>query len=330
MDPSTAVRLGSTKVAVTRLGLGTGPIGGWPEPVTEEDARATISAAWEAGVRYFDTAPLYGYGQAETWLGRTLGSYPRSGFSLSTKVGRLLREPREETQADFFTGTGRSVRPVFDFSYDGVMRSFEESIVRLGLDSVDILLLHDPDDHLDEAVDRAYTALDQLRSTGVVGAIGAGMNRTKPLVHLIERLDLDCVMLAGRYTLLDQSAIEVLLPLALRRGVSIMAAGVYNSGILAKQGSGATYDYVPAAPELVDRVRRLRAIAAAHDVPLAAAALQFPLAHPAVANVVIGTRTPATIHENVRLMRFGIPSAFWDSLRQEGLLGDGVPAPTSP
>ena len=325
--PSAAATLGSTKAVVTRLGLGTGPMGGWPEPVSMDDAKAAISAAWRAGVRYFDTAPLYGYGQSETWLGRALAMRPRSEFTISTKVGRLLRAPGTAPQSDFFQGTGRSARPVFDFSYDGVMRSVEESLGRLNLDHVEVLLIHDADNHLTEAIEGAYRALDGLRSAGVVAAIGAGINGTKPLAHLIDRVDLDCVMLAGRYTLLDQSAIEELLPLALRRGVSVLAAGVYNSGILARPIDGATYNYVAAEPQMLDRARRLSAIADAHGVPLAAAALQFPFGHQAVASVVVGARSARRVSENARLLQLSIPVGFWDELRQDGLIAMGVPTP---
>lgn len=329
VDPLSTATIGTTHVSVTRLGLGTGPLGGWPDPVSEEDGIETIRAAWDEGLRYFDTAPLYGYGQSETWLGRVLSTRSRNEFTLSTKVGRLLREPiaREEP---IFQGTGSSVRPVWDFSYDGVIRSLDESLERLHLDRVDIVLIHDPDEHLDEALEGAYLALDGLRAAGVVGAIGAGMNRTTPLTYLIRRADFDCILVAGRYTLLDQSAIDDLLPLAASKRVSIVAGGVYNSGLLVDPRPGARYNYAPATPELVSRAEAIQTICQKYGIPLRAAAIQFPLAHPAVAAVVTGSRTPAEIRENARLMAIPIPSALWEELRDRGVVANGVPVPVSP
>jgi D-threo-aldose 1-dehydrogenase len=316
------VRVGRTLVEVSRLGLGTGPLGGWPTPIDPATAIATVQTALEIGIRHIDTAPLYGYGQAESFVGKALHGQPRDSFTISTKVGRRL-EPAFETEAQsFFKGTGRDVRPIFDFSRDGVRRSIDSSLSRLGLDRIDILLIHDPDDHLDSAAEGAYAALADLRSDGVVGAVGAGMNRTKPLVHLIGRLDLDCVMVAGRYSLLDQTAGHELLPLARKRGVSVFAAGVFNSGILAGEHHGATFDYKPAAPNVAGKAHRLRAIADPHGVSLGAAAIQYSLAHPAVASAVVGSRTPEEIAQNVAWMRVVIPRTFWIELIREGLLDE--------
>ncbi|MCU0483711.1 MAG: aldo/keto reductase, partial [Chloroflexi bacterium] len=274
-DPGERVTLGSTAVAVTRLGLGTGPLG-WPvEAATEQTAAAVVDASWSAGVRYFDTAPLYGLGQVEQWLGNALRERPRGDFSLLTKVGRLLRA----TPSD---AGGRATRPsgdsetgcIRDYSADGTLRSLEESLRRLGLERVDIVLIHDPEEHVAEALDGAYVALDRLRAQGVVGAIGAGMNHTEPLTRLVRNADLDCVLLAGRYSLLDQSALSELLPAAAARGTSLIVGGVYNSGILADPQPGALFHYRPAPADVLARVQRMREICRHHGVPLAAAAIQ--------------------------------------------------------
>jgi len=324
----TAVAIGTTRVRVTRLGLGTGPLGGWPAPVSEDDALRTIDAAWQEGIRYFDTAPLYGYGRSEAWLGRALRTVPRAEYVISTKVGRLLREPAVELRA-FFQGTGTSLRPIWDFSYAGARRSLEESLERMQLERIDVALIHDPDDHLDEALDGAYVALAELRTAGALGAIGAGMNRTRALTYLIERAELDCVLIAGRYTLLEQGALAELLPIAARRGTSVIVGGVYNSGILADPRPGATYNYAPAPAPLIERALRLKATCERHAVPLRAAALQFPLAHPAVAAVVVGARDPEEVRENAALMRVRIPPALWQALRGEGLLDAASPVPVA-
>ncbi len=329
-DPLSTVTIGSTDVRITRLGLGTSPLGGWPSPMTEELAQATIRAAWSEGLRYFDTAPLYGYGQAETWLGQALQTEARRDFTILTKVGLLLREPDTAEEHSFFHGTTTSKRPVWDFSYEGVKRSLGESLERMGVDSVDIVLLHDPDDHLDEALDGAYVALHELRSEGVIRAIGAGTTSPESLAYLIRRGDFDCVLVAGRYTLLDQSALDELLPLSAEKGVSVIVGGVYNSGILVDPTPPATYDYVDASEEVTQRAFAIRDLCRQYGVDLAAAAIQFPLAHPAVAGVVIGARSPAEIRQNVELMRADIPQSLWLDMRDQGLLAPNVPVSASP
>lgn len=297
MRPDATVPLGRTALAVTQLGLGTGflaPVGDAPP---EEDSYAVVERAWELGVRFFDTAPLYGHGESERRLGRALADKPRDEFVLATKVGRLLRP-----------------EPVFDFSFDGVLRSFEESLERLGLDRVDIVHIHDPDDHLDEAIAGAYPALDRLRSEGTISAVGAGMNSAEPLVRLANEAEFDCFLLAGRYTLLDRSGAEELLPLCERRDIGIVAGGPYNSGVLARPRPGVTYDYAPAAPEVIERARRLEQVCLRHGVPLMAAAIQFPLGHPAIASVVTGACTVAELEENVRMLETPVPDATWEEL----------------
>ena len=331
MNPSEQVRLGRTQVSVTRLGLGTAPMGGLFREADEREAVEGVERACALGLRYFDTAPLYGYGLAEQRLGRALRGKPREGVTVSTKVGRLLRADAspESTQyhdgQPFWRGTP-PVNPVFDFSYDGVMRSLEESLQRLRLDRVDILYIHDPDTHHQAALEGAYRALDSLRRAGTVGAIGVGMNAWEPLARFALEADFDCFMEAGRYTLLDKGALRELLPLCQRRGISIVAAGIFNSGILADPRKKARFDYIPAPPELVNRALRLEAVCQRWGVPLKAAAVQFPFGHPAVATVVVGCRSAADIQEVETLCRLPIPHELWKELVSEGLLPEeGIP-----
>jgi D-threo-aldose 1-dehydrogenase len=312
MNPLDRVRLGGTGVEVTRLGLGLAPIGGMYSPVGDEQSRATVQRAWELGIRYFDVAPLYGNGLAERRAGSVLAGKPRDEFVLSTKVGRLLRPGGSDTQEIWTEPT--DVTPVYDFSAAGVLTSYAESLDRLGLDRADILHLHDPDDHLPEAIGAALPALAELRAQGRIRAISAGMNQPKPMAELVRTGLLDCVLLAGRYTLLDRSGAAELLPLCLERGVSVIAAGVYNSGLLADPVSGAAFDYAPAPPSLVSRARELRALCERHGVPLRAAALQFPLTHPAVSCVVVGARSPEEVEDAVRMAEVPIPDALWREL----------------
>jgi D-threo-aldose 1-dehydrogenase len=300
MNPTDRVQLGRTNVTVTQLGLGCAPIGGLYEQVSEADAHAVVERAWERGLRLFDTAPLYGSGLSERRVGAALRERPRDEFVLSTKVGRLLRTDGQ---------------PVFDFSFDGVLQSFDESLERLGLDRVDVAYIHDPDDHFDEALAGAYQALERLRGEGLVRAIGVGMNQSAMLARFARETDVDCVLLAGRYTLLDRSALGDLLPLCLERGVAVVAGGVFNSGALV---GDAHYDYAPAEPAVLDRVSRLAEISARWDVPLAAAAVQFPLRHPAVACVLVGCRARVEVDEDVALFELGLPAGLWAELEAEG------------
>ena len=329
MNPADRVRLGPTQVAVTRLGLGTAPLGGLFRAADDAQAAEAVERAYALGLRYFDTAPLYGYGLAEQRLGRALRGKPREAFVVSTKVGRLLRAdaPPDLSQyhdgEPFFKGTP-PVNPVFDFSYDGVMMSLEESLQRLQLERVDILYIHDPDARHQEALEGAYKALAQLRRAGTVGAIGVGMNAWEPLVRFAHEADFDCFMVAGRYTLLDQGALQELFPLCQRQGISIVAAGVFNSGILADPHTKARFNYVPAPPALVERALRLEAVCQRWGVPLKAAAVQFPFGHPAVATVVVGCRSAADIQEIEGLCRLPIPAGLWGEMVAEGLLPEGV------
>jgi aryl-alcohol dehydrogenase-like predicted oxidoreductase len=296
------------------LVFGGAPIGGLYAPVSDEVAAGTLAAAWAAGIRAFDTAPHYGAGLSEQRIGEFLAGRPRDGFTVCTKVGRRLVPAAGDVEgAEGFYGTPPLTR-VRDYSRDGVLRSLEESLRRLGLDRVDIALIHDPDDFLTQAADGAYPALADLRAQGTVRAIGAGMNSAAALTWLVERCDVDCVLVAGRYTLLDDSAAGTLFPLCLRRGVTVLAGGVFNSGILAGAGDRATYDYAPAPPAVLARARRMRDACARHGVPLAAAALRFTLRHPAVTAAVVGARTPEEVTSDVADLSTPIPDALFQEL----------------
>jgi D-threo-aldose 1-dehydrogenase len=326
------VRLGRRGLEVTRLGFGGAPIGGLFQAVSDQAAAAALDAVWDSGVRLVDTAPHYGAGLSERRIGAWLrgrARQEREQVVISTKVGRLLVEPDggpPPEGVDGFYGALPYQR-VFDYSRDGVLRSVEQSFARLGVDRVGALLIHDPDEHWEQAAGEAYPALHELRDQGVAAAIGAGMNQAEMLARFVRETDLDCVLLAGRYTLLDQRGLVDLLPLCEERGVAVIAGGVFNSGVLADPRDGATFDYAPAPREALDRARRLHLSCARHGVPLAAAALQFPLAHPAVATVLTGARSGAEFRDNVALLDLPIPEALWQELRANGLLPAEAPVP---
>lgn len=300
---------------VSRFVLGCAPLGGLFEALDDAGAEATLAAAWAAGVRHFDTAPHYGAGLSERRLGAFLAQLPRDSFTVSTKVGRLLVDPDVvgPVPDEGFFGADRKVR-VLDYSVDGVRRSLEESLQRMGLDRIDVAYIHDPDDHMDQAIDEAYPALHQLRAAGVVAHIGAGMNATAPLVRLVRETEADMIMLAGRFTLLDHSAADVLLPLCLDRDVAVVAAGVYNSGVLADPRPGATYDYTAVPTAVVDRALVMQRICAAYGVPLRAAAVQFPMRHPAVTSVAVGARSGAQVRDNLAMIASVVPEPLWAEL----------------
>ncbi|MET9877789.1 aldo/keto reductase [Actinacidiphila glaucinigra] len=320
--------LGRSGVAVTELGFGAAPIGNLFTPVGDDAARAAVDAAWDAGVRYFDTAPHYGLGLSERRLGAALRDRPRAGYTVSTKVGRLLEPggPGGDDLANGFAVPAR-LRRVWDFSADGVRRSIEASLERLGLDHVDLVYLHDPDDHAEEAFGQGYPALERLRAEGVVRAIGAGMNQTAMLARFLRDTDVDVVLMAGRYTLLEQEGLAEVLPLAASRGASVVVGGAFNSGLLIDPGEGATYDYAPAPEPVLARARRLRSVTGRHGVPLRAAALRFPAAHPAVASTLVGLRSADEARDTAALLRLPLPAPMWADLRAEGLLGADVPVP---
>ena len=281
--------------------------------MADDEAHRVVEAAWQAGIRFFDTAPLYGHGLAEQRLGAVLRAKPREEFVLATKVGRLLRADAPPEPGQAYKGVP-PVNPTYDFSYDGVMRSVEESLARLGLDTVDVLHIHDPDEHFEDALAGAYRALDRLRAEGTIRAVGAGMNQAEMLVRFAREADFDCFLLAGRYTLLDRTGAAELLPLCVEKSIAIIAGGVFNSGILANPRPGTTFNYQQAPPELVDRALRMQEICARHGVELKAAAIQFPLRHPAVASVLTGCRSVREVEENVRMFQAPIPSSLWDEL----------------
>lgn len=330
MNPFERVTIGSTGLSVTRLGLGGAPLGGLFESVSHTDAQATVECAYELGIRYFDTAPFYGHGLGEMRLGRALKAHPRDDFVLSTKVGRILMPAIDGDIEDHKYRDVLPMNPIFDFSSGGVHRSFESSLGRLGLDRVDILHLHDPDNYFERALEEAYPTLAELRDAGRIRAIGAGMNQWEMLYDFATSPSarFDCFLLAGRYTLLDQSALQKLLPECERRGIAILLGGPYNSGILATGSAGAGhYNYETVPPEVLDKVRRLEEVAARHEIPLKAAALQFPLAHPAVVCVLAGARSSDEVRDNVAMMSHPIPARFWAELRERGLIAENAPVP---
>ena len=332
-------RIGRTALEVTELGLGCATLGGSRIAVSRAEAEAIVRAAWEAGVRYVDTAPYYGFGQAERAAGDALRDKPRDEWVLSTKVGRLLRpRPSNPKVAPPDDATRRPVMPfdpVYDYSHDGIMRSVEDSLQRLGLARVDILYVHDigtyqhgADAHpglMRTLRDSGYRALEELRHAGAVQAIGIGVNEKEVLLEALEWGQWDVFLLAGRYTLLEQGPLDDLLPKCQKAGTSIVVGGPLNSGILAGRD---TWNYRTAPPEIVARVDALRAVCDRHGVPLAAAALQFPLAHPAVAAIIPGPRNADEFRANLGLLRHPIPGALWQDLREAKLLHPDAPVPS--
>jgi len=328
-------RIGRTELRVTSLGLGTATMGGSRIPMSNEERLRLVAAAWDAGVRYVDTAPFYGVGAAERAAGDALRDKPRDEWVLSTKVGRLLR-PRSGGGG----ATDGRLAPMpfevkYDYSYDGIMRSLEDSYQRLGLAKIDILFVHDIGAyqhgaeanaaHMKVLRESGYRALDELRRSGVVSAIGLGVNEKEVLIEVLKFGDWDAFLLAGRYTLLEQGPLDDLLPLCSARGTSIVVGGPLNSGILAGRE---TWNYAAAPAEIVARVKAIEAVCDAHHVPLAAAALQFPLAHPAVAAIIPGPRSAAEFEMNVGLLGLKIPAALWAELRDKKLLHPEAPTPS--
>ncbi|MEV7980963.1 aldo/keto reductase [Streptomyces sp. NPDC086519] len=321
--------LGRSGVRVSPLGLGAAVIGNLYTELPDQQAYDTVFAAWRQGIRYFDTAPHYGLGLSERRLGEALRPYDRDAYTLSTKVGRRL-EPGPGDGDDLANGFAvpDNYRRIWDFTADGIRRTLEASLERLGLDRVDVVYLHDPDDHAEQAFREGYPALEKLRAEGVVGAIGAGMNQTAMLTRFVRDTDVDVVLCAGRYTLLDQSALTDLLPAAAARGTSVVIGGAFNSGLLADPRPDATYDYAQAPDELLSRALRLKALAEQHGTTLRAAALAFCAAHPAVASVLVGARSAAEIADGARQFATHVPAAFWQELRATGLLPADAPVPT--
>lgn len=332
---ATASRLRAAGLELSRLGLGGTPFGGLHEANTDAAVALTVTAALDQGVRYLDTAPFYGFGLAEHRLGRALQDVPRERYVLSTKVGRLLR-PRSGPAPDIAPfAESLPFEAVFDYSYDGTMRSLEASRQRLGLASIDIALIHDlsPRWHgadlprrLDEAMEGAYRALDELRRSNDIKAIGVGVNDSRACLDLAARGRFDCFMLAGRYTLLDHTALDEFLPSCAAEGIGVLLAGPFNSGILATGATeGATFFYAPADAGIVERTRKIEAICNRHEVPLAAAALQFSTSHPAITSTVTGCRSAEEVTRNLELMDMPIPPALWQELAATGLISSEAP-----
>jgi D-threo-aldose 1-dehydrogenase len=312
-----------TGLQLTTLGFGAAPIAGLYRAVDQTTARATIDAAWKGGIRYFDTAPHYGLGLSERRLGEALRDRPRDDVVVSSKVGRLLvpRTPPLARDDDMFDVPGDLTRRR-DYSRDGVLRSLEATLQRTGLDRVDVLYIHDPDEHWREAAEEAVPALVELREADVVGAIGVGMNQSAMLARFIRETDVDLVMLAGRYTLLEQGAADELLPTALEYGRSVVAAAIFNSGLFARDDvpDTATYNYGQASPDVLERARLLASVCREHGTTLPAAAIRFPLRHPAVASVVVGMRSPAEVDRNLAAHAQHVPDELWADLEHRGLI----------
>lgn len=324
----------------TELGFGGAPLGNMYRPLTEKEARATLDAAWASGVRYYDTAPLYGLGLSETRINSFLRAKPRDSYLLSTKVGRLLEacKPSERSRPNQFFETP-SRREVFDYSYDGVMRSMEFSLERLGLDRIDILYAHDVDvtthgsreasnQRIRELMQGGYKAMVELRDSGVVKAIGAGVNDGDVAETLAKEGDFDIFLLAGRYTLLVQDALDSFLPYCVEKNIGVVIGGPFNSGILATGAKpGAHFNYAPASPQVIANVRRLEALCKAHGVKLPETALRFTLGHPAIVSVVPGAQKPAEVKRNADMLGVKVPPALWRELKAEGLMRPDAPAP---
>lgn len=328
--------LGGTGVELSTLGLGCAPLAGLQAPVTDEDARETLDTAWAAGARYYDTSPWYGRGLSELRLGERLRSQPRESYVLSTKVGRTFHRPcdAEGYRSQFWAG-GLPFEHRFDYTYDGLMRSYEQSLMRLGLNTIDLLLIHDLDiaeigsadlvaHHLTDLERSGWRALRRLRDEGEIRGVGAGVNITGTIPAMLDRFDLDFFLVAMPYTLLDQAIARSEFPRCAERGVGLVIGSPYASGILAT-GSAAPrpyYNYEPAPPAVVDRVRRLESVCGAHGVPLKAAAIQFPLRHPLVASVISGAVSAEQVADNAAMARMEIPQGLWADLKDEGLIDE--------
>jgi D-threo-aldose 1-dehydrogenase len=331
MDPFELRKISDTEIAVTCLGFGGASMGNMYTVAHDDAALQAIRGAYEAQVRYFDTAPMYGFGKSERLYGSVLKDRPRDSFVLSTKVGRLIvaGEPTPESENTPFVEIDNAYT-VFDYSRDGVLRSLEESRKRLGIERIDIVYIHDPDvkDCFKQALEEAFPTLADLKRQGIIGAIGAGMNQAEMLCDFAKNADFDCFLLAGRYTLLDQIALKELLPLCRKKNISIIIGGAYNSGILATGAvAGAYYNYAPAPPEIMAKTRKIEAVCARYNIPMKAAALQFPFGHPAVVSNIPGVKTKARFEENLKLFTYPIPADFWAALKEEELLVAEAPVP---
>ena len=304
---------------ISRLSLGTAPLAGLFKSVDIAESDQLINTALESGMNYFDTAPLYGHGLAEQRLGRILGKVSKP-FVLQTKVGRVLNWVEKADPVPWFPDADPHIQPVFDYSADGIKRSFNESLERMGVDHIDIALMHDAENHIPQAINDAYPVLADLKRQGIIKAIGIGINFCDAAIEIMKNVDLDIALLAGRYTLLDQSAQNKLLPYALERKVDITIGGVFNSGVLADPKPGATFEYLPASDEIITKAQAIGAFLKNLGIPLTAAALQFPLRHPAVTSVLTGSRNSSELTSNMADFDLDLPADIWTQLEDAGLI----------
>jgi len=316
---SEKVKLKRSNLEVTRMGLGTAPLGGLFKSVTDQDGEDMLQAALDLGINYFDTAPQYGHGVAEIRVGKALRG-AKTPFIIETKVGRVLRHVEGVEPEQWFPDAPRDIVPVYDYSAGGIKQAFEESLERLGLPHIDIVLMHDAEDYIKEATENAFPVLADLRSQGLIKAIGLGMNYVDPALQIMKGTDLDIALIAGRFTLLDQVAQKELFPYALKNNIDISMGGVLNSGVLANPVAGATYNYLPASDEIIAKAKKIGDFLKERDVPLMAAALQFPHRHPAVTSVIIGPRNREELEANIENFEHKLPDNLWAELEDAGLV----------
>ena len=313
------VKLKRSDLEVTRLSLGTAPLGGLFASVSDKDGDELLNSALDLGINYFDTAPQYGHGVAEVRLGRALQN-AKVPFIVETKVGRVLKRVEGVEPEKWFPDAPRDIVPIYDYSKAGIRQSFEESLERLGLPHIDIVLMHDAEDYIPDAINNAFPVLADLRSQGLIKAIGLGMNYVEPALEIMKNTDLDIALIAGRYTLLDQIAQEELFPYALAHNIDISMGGVLNSGVLANPAPGATYNYLPASDEMIAKAKNICDFLKERNVPLIAAAVQFPMRHPAVTSIVTGPRNVSELQTYVDGFDFPIPESVWVDLENSGLV----------